>query len=330
MDRPDVVGVGVDGAPARRRAAWRSGRTPRARTRACRARTRCAGGRGRARAASAPGGRAGWRRRRGRSRAGARTSGRAGRSASARAARRGARAAPCQSPATQARDGGGVGLLALVAARRRPAPRGRCAADVEVGGVGAHEVEVGDEGVGHRRRRRRAGELGGEVDDLGVVAQQAVDGPVVQGDRRRRRRSSGCRGVGSWRWSHGASSSPSAVDRDRVGVSRTSRRECRQLDRPADVALGPVRAPRPVRTELVRWRPRSGCMLADLLDRGPDAVGHGGRARSALDPVGAGPAAEPEGLAAAARRGRRARPRPARPGRGRGRRGPRRCRAAAR
>ncbi len=49
----------------------------------------------------------------------------------------------------------------------------------EVGRVGAHQVQVRDQGVCHRCWCVLPGELGREVDRLGVVADQPIDRPVV-------------------------------------------------------------------------------------------------------------------------------------------------------
>ena len=147
---------------------------------------RRAGGRGRARAATGSAGRAASGRRRGRSRAGARASAPACRPASACSRSSSRRAAPTQSPANQAPIAAGVGLLALVAARRDAAPRGRRRAVARSARIGAHQVQVGDQRVGHRRRLRpRRPARSARSTASGWKRTQAVDGPVVAVDRRR-------------------------------------------------------------------------------------------------------------------------------------------------
>ena len=79
-------------------------------------------------------------------------------------------------------DRRGVRLLAVVG-RRTGEGGQRLAGRGDIGDVGAHQVEVGGEHVGHRDRVGAAGELVGEVDRLGVEAHQTIDRPVVQGDR---------------------------------------------------------------------------------------------------------------------------------------------------
>jgi hypothetical protein len=91
------------------------------------------------------------------------------------------RAAPL--PRRPGADGRGMGSLTIV-----PVAGDECGVGIagraEVGRVGAHEVQVGDQGMRHRHRRVVAPQLGGEVDGVGVEPHEAIDRPVVQLDRR--------------------------------------------------------------------------------------------------------------------------------------------------
>ena len=90
-------------------------------------------------------------------------------------------AAPPQSPSIQA-------PMAAAWACSRSLPLGdegsvRLAGRGQVGGIGAHQVQVGDQRLGHRRRDVVADELGRQVHDVGVEPHEPVDRPVVALDR---------------------------------------------------------------------------------------------------------------------------------------------------
>ena len=70
-------------------------------------------------------------------------------------------------------------LLTLVELPASSSVRSTPSSGLQILDVGAHEVEVGDERVGHRGRVRRTDELGRQVDDVGVEAHESVDRPVV-------------------------------------------------------------------------------------------------------------------------------------------------------
>ena len=147
---------------------------------------------GRTRAASGSDDRGGSGRRRGRSRAGGRSSVPADRSATRAGARRAVTRASSshRAPTRRSPQRGPARDRCLRVRTATPTrPRRR-----HIGDVGAHQVEVGDERLGHRLRRRRRRQLAGQLDDVGVEAHQTVDGAVVQIDILRIRRSSGCRG----------------------------------------------------------------------------------------------------------------------------------------
>ena len=181
VDRPHVVGVDGRARPARPPRPRRSARTPRGRRPACRARTAVCGwsgsrasserpGRSRRLAASPRKKSSWWPTCRASRSVGQRTSSCVERAATA----------PCQSPATHARDGVVVGLLPLVhrdGGHRRSSASWRHG---DVGLVGGREVEVGDEGVAHRRRRRAARRAVVAGRRPRGVAEQRVDRPVVE------------------------------------------------------------------------------------------------------------------------------------------------------
>ena len=75
-----------------------------------------------------------------------------------------------------------VGLLPLVHRDGRHPLEG-AGRHRHVGLVGGREVEVGEEGAGHRDVGVLLGEGGREVDDLRVVPEHPVDGPVVERHR---------------------------------------------------------------------------------------------------------------------------------------------------
>ena len=193
VDGPHVVGVGLDGGePGVERLAVVARLLQPERGHA-RARTAHAGGRGRARAGSGSAGRAGSGRRRRRSRAGGRTSAPAGRSASARAGRRAARRRRPSRPAIQAPMASAWACsrsLPPAPTRARWASRGRG----QIGGVGAHQVQVGEQRVRHRdrRRRRRPARWRGRRPRGGTA--RGGRSPGRSGRSCRRRPTSGCRG----------------------------------------------------------------------------------------------------------------------------------------
>ena len=75
-----------------------------------------------------------------------------------------------------------VGLLPLVHRDGRH-PLERAGRHRDVGLVGGREVEVREQGAGHRDVGVLLGEGGRQVDDLRVVPEQPVDGPVVERHR---------------------------------------------------------------------------------------------------------------------------------------------------
>ena len=80
------------------------------------------------------------------------------------------------------RDDTGMHRLPRVGRHARQRVTGS-AGVVQVGHVGAHQVEIRHEDVRHRGFRLLLDELAGEIDGEGIEAQQAIHRTVVQGDR---------------------------------------------------------------------------------------------------------------------------------------------------
>ena len=180
-------------------------------------------------------------------------------------------------------DRRGVGLLALVAAGRHERLVG-VAGRGQVGGVGAHQVQVGDQGVGHRcrARRRRPARWPGRRRRGGSARGGRSPGRSARWWRGRRHRVAVgvvggvvvvivdlLRSGSSWR---------------REGPPHTVRPA--SLDRPDDVGLGPVRAPRAGPDGVRRGAVRApgGPRRCGGSPRGP-GTSRRVRARSALEPV---------------------------------------------